>query len=61
MRKVKLSIEFEVEEGDFDKLENYGINNFVNDVKDVLVNGIEFPNGIIVKCEEIIDISVEED
>jgi len=61
MRKIRLSIEFEAEEGDFDKLENYGINNFVNDVKDVLVNGIEFPNGIIVKCEEIIDISVEED
>ena len=61
MRKIKLSIEFEAEECDFDKLENYGINNFANDVKDVLESGIQFPSEIEVKCEEIIDITVEED
>jgi len=33
MRKIKLSIEFEAEECDFDKLKNYGINNFVKMLK----------------------------
>jgi len=56
MKKITLSISFEMDEGDFYKLEEHGIDNFMNDIKDVLEEEIVFPNGIRMKCEEIGDV-----
>jgi len=56
MKKVTLSISFEMDEGDFCKLEEHGIDNFMNDIKEVIEGEIVFPNGIRIKCEEISDV-----